>query len=88
MYPRVPKKRCPNCGSTDYAEIIYGMHISPGMDDALEKGRITMGGCCIGPDAPRWECNKCSEGFGEYPGYNRWRDPTFDDPMFEIKPSG
>ena len=58
-YFRKPKK-CPNCGNTKIATILYGL---PAFDEQLEKGlndgSIRLGGCCITDDDPKWECAKC-----------------------------
>ena len=37
----------------------------PHMDDKLEElmdaGKIIIGGCCLSPDDPTWECSKCHQ---------------------------
>lgn len=58
---RVQKPRkCPQCKHAPVATILYGM---PAYDDeltqAMEEGRISLGGCLIGFDDPVWECTKC-----------------------------
>ncbi len=52
--------KCPRCGFTPVATILYGM---PRFDDELEKQmeakKIVLGGCCIGADDPVWHCTEC-----------------------------
>lgn len=52
--------KCPQCGHRPVAEILYG---EPAFDAWLEQkineGRITLGGCCGTPDDPAWECVQC-----------------------------
>lgn len=58
---------CPNCGSEDVARIMYGLPLyDEALKNALEKGEICLGGCCIDPDSPAYHCNKCDEEFGIY----------------------
>lgn len=53
-------KRCPVCGASPVASILYGMPaITPELKQKLKEGRITLGGCCISDDDPRWECTSC-----------------------------
>lgn len=50
--------KCPACGSTRVAKILYGMPIlSEGLQRDLEEGRVVLGGCELG-DAV-WECADC-----------------------------
>ena len=54
------KRKCPNCQSTNYAKIIYGliadMHKA---ENLIEKGKITLGGCTVtGADLDHM-CNNC-----------------------------
>jgi ribosomal protein S27AE len=53
-------RRCPNCGTTPVATILYGM---PAYDERMQKdldeGRIALGGYCIGIDDPTWKCSNC-----------------------------
>ena len=55
---------CPHCGSEWIADILYG---EPAFDDvlneALEKGEIHLGGCCIFRDSPKYHCNDCKKDF-------------------------
>ena len=68
--PRRPRTRkCPQCGSAQTAEIMYGY---PGnMDAALKaakEGLISIGGCVIEEDSPKWRCRACHHGWGRLPG--------------------
>lgn len=53
-------RKCPECGQAPLASILYGM---PAFDEELEQkmneGRITLGGCCVSDDDPSWECTHC-----------------------------
>jgi hypothetical protein len=35
--------------------------MSPELQEKLDNGEITLGGCCISDDDPAWECTKCGE---------------------------
>ena len=59
------KRKCPKCGSESIAEIMYGMPInSPELQDALRQGKLSLGGCCVSDDSPRWDCSECGEKWG------------------------
>lgn len=57
---------CPECGSNDVAEILWGM---PAFDDnlreMLDSGRVYLGGCCITPESAEYHCNACGSEFGQ-----------------------
>ena len=57
---------CPNCGSTDYSVIIWGMPNPFAMEYLRQRGeKIIFGGCCIpGKNPPNKSCNDCG---------NEWR---------------
>ena len=56
---RKPKK-CPQCGSTKIADILYGLpDYSPEFEKRIEDGKIALGGCCISNDDPVWKCVEC-----------------------------
>ena len=60
-----PKRSCHKCGSTDIAEILWGMPAqSEELFRALDAGEITLGGCVVEEDAPRWECANCGHKWG------------------------
>ena len=52
------KERCPNCGSTNTAKIIWGL---PDFTEELQKridaGELVLGGCI--PGRGDYECNEC-----------------------------
>ena len=53
---RKPRK-CPRCGATPVARIVYGL---VPWSQAIEDGRVVVGGCCMGPDMPSWRCIECN----------------------------
>ena len=59
------QKKCPKCGSTNVAYILYGMLA---FDDELEKqldeGKIKIGGCESDSGNPTWHCNDCDNEWG------------------------
>ena len=61
--PRRPKK-CPECGSSRVATILWGMPAFSEIKDDLEAGRIVIGGCCIDDNDPKWECTDCEHRWG------------------------
>jgi hypothetical protein len=67
----VLKKRkpapCPRCGSLDVVPILYG-YPGPGMMEAAEKGKIALGGGCVGDRDPRKQCKACGEAFDKPTG--------------------
>ena len=51
---------CPSCGARPMATIRYGLQqLTPELAEELESGRVTLGGCCVSDDDPRWECSEC-----------------------------
>jgi predicted RNA-binding Zn-ribbon protein involved in translation (DUF1610 family) len=54
---RKPAK-CPNCGSRNVLGIRYGM-ASMEMAEEAQAGKFVLGGCCITPSDPYWECTAC-----------------------------
>ena len=58
---RKPAK-CPVCGASPVASILYGMPaFNQELEQKMEEGRITLGGCCIEIDGPVWECSHCGQ---------------------------
>lgn len=57
---------CPNCGSDNVAEILWGL---PSFTEELQKelaeGKVVLGGCCVSSDDPKFECNNCGQRFGK-----------------------
>ena len=55
---------CPYCGSEWIADIVYGeVAFTEELNEALEKGEIHLGGCCIFRDSPKYHCNDCKKDF-------------------------
>jgi len=53
-------KVCPNCGGFKIAAILYGLQAqSSKLEQALEKGKIVLGGCVITDCDPAWQCIDC-----------------------------
>lgn len=63
-----PKMKCSKCDSVKIARILYGF---PMFDDKLEKqidrGTITLGGCCVTGNDPKYECMSCGVQFYKQP---------------------
>lgn len=59
----MPKKKCPACGSTDTVKILYGMPTYEAFE-AVERGEISLGGCCILHNNPTRHCKACGQDFG------------------------
>lgn len=56
------KKKCPVCGSNDIVKILYGMPTYETFQ-AAERGEISLGGCCISDNDPKWHCRACGKDF-------------------------
>ena len=74
IHNKEPQIKCPYCGSTDTAEILYGMPaFTKEFQEKLDSGKIHLGGCCINltrnedgtmvQTDPDWYCNSCGKGF-------------------------
>jgi len=51
---------CPKCSSDQIMEIIYGLPpITEELQKELDKKTITLGGCMVEEDSPRWACDVC-----------------------------
>jgi len=60
------KPPCGKCGSTDVALILYGLtDLDEKMKSMIDEGKITLGGCIIGEDSPKWVCNDCKHTYGK-----------------------
>lgn len=58
--------RCPECGSVDVAEILWGEPaFTEEVRKSLDEGKLALGGCCISSDDPKYECNECRCRFGK-----------------------
>lgn len=55
---------CPNCRSKNIIDIVYGYPTAKAMKEA-EKGKIHLGGCCVGLNDPQWYCKSCKKEFGK-----------------------
>lgn len=56
---------CPSCGSQSIAAILYGLPaMSEELNKAVENREVTLGGCVVHEEAPRWACNACGHKFG------------------------
>lgn len=55
-------EKCPSCGSTRIADIMYGLPVfSKELEDDLTSGKIALGGYCVTSGDPRWKCTDCDE---------------------------
>ena len=56
----VNKRKCPNCQSTNRAEILWGLPADMReIEKELERKEIVLGGCCVTGNDPKWACNDC-----------------------------
>ena len=57
---------CPECGKSWIAEIRWGYFpCTDVIQDKLDKKEITLGGCLVTDNDPKWECNNCHHQWGE-----------------------
>ncbi len=57
---RKPRK-CPKCGSSTIANILYGMPIwDERLQEKLDTNKTVLGGCVICDDDPEWHCTNCN----------------------------
>lgn len=57
--------RCPNCGSDNIAEILWGLPaFTDELQEKLSEGKVVLGGCCVSLDDPKYKCNDCTHRFG------------------------
>ena len=68
-------KRCPKCGFSPVASILYGM---PAHNEKLkrkfEDTSLVLGGCVVGYDDPKWQCTNCDS---EFYVWERTKNPDF-----------
>ena len=57
---------CPKCGSLDVVPILYGLPGPKGMEEG-DRGKIFLGGCCVGESDPRKHCKACGTEFDLQP---------------------
>lgn len=56
--------KCPNCGSTDTARILYGYPVeSEELRKDLEDKKVHLGGCVIEDETIDRHCNICDTDF-------------------------
>ena len=61
-------EKCPQCGCTPVAEILYGFpDFSGDLEQQLDTNEIVLGGCCISGDDPEWQCPRCFLGIFRKP---------------------
>ena len=57
--------KCPHCGSTNTARILYGLPVfDEKLEARIEAGRVHLGGCCVTDFDPKYYCNACKKSFG------------------------
>ena len=64
-YARKPRK-CPNCGASPVASVLYGMpSLSHELMEKERRGEVVFGGCVIEMDGsqPSWKCTTCEMEF-------------------------
>ena len=61
---------CPECRSKSVALILWGYPNMDTIQEELDRGKITLGGCMISDNDPKWECNDCG---------HRWGDANHND---------
>ncbi len=62
------KTTCPHCGSTETAEILYGMPTEE-LVERMAAGEVdvALGGCCILlGESPSHHCRGCGQDFGVF----------------------
>ena len=60
IFKRWKPRKCPKCGFSPVATILYGEPaFSKELKIEMEKGLVTLGGCCIWDGDPKWECSRC-----------------------------
>ena len=61
---------CPKCKSTDVGTFFYGLYWEPYEDSvtiqAVKDKRLIPGGCMIGPNSPKYQCNNCYYVWGKF----------------------
>ena len=77
--------KCPYCGNTNTARIIYGLpRFSDKMREKISKGKWALGGCCIRTVKvgkrmvridPKRLCNNCKKTFGSEPVFYKIKEP-------------
>ncbi len=52
------RSRCPECGSTQVLEIVYGMP-GPELEQKAMAGKVVLGGCCVHEHQSDRACGAC-----------------------------
>jgi len=53
-------KECPSCGGADIAMILYGLPSDEFLNSKkVKQKKIVLGGCVVGCNDPKLECNDC-----------------------------
>jgi hypothetical protein len=59
------KPPCNECGSKNVVRILYGLtDLDEKMMRMIDEGKITLGGCMIDEDPPKWVCKDCKHKYG------------------------
>ena len=58
------RSECPKCESERVAPILYGFPSEGVKFDAVEKGEVVLGGCCVTDNDPEWACLGCDHRWG------------------------
>ena len=56
--------KCPECGKSWIAEILWGYPDMDAIEEQLERKETVLGGCYITDNDPKWECNGCHHRWG------------------------
>jgi hypothetical protein len=57
-------RSCPECGSTEVAEILYGL-FDRDPSDVYRDRRVVPGGCVVFSNSPTWRCLGCKAEWGQ-----------------------
>ncbi|HOJ78734.1 MAG TPA: hypothetical protein PLZ08_11285 [Bacillota bacterium] len=55
---------CPKCGSESVIRIQYGLPSHDALE-AVGRGEVILGGCCIGGNSPQYHCKECQNEWGK-----------------------
>ena len=59
-------KKCPECGGTDIAMILWGLpQMSKDLEKKVKDKKIVFGGCIVSKNDPELECNDCGSRYFE-----------------------
>ena len=53
-----PTPHCPGCNSQRVVPIVFG-YPTPDAMEAVEEGKIMLGGCIVEEGNPNWHCKDC-----------------------------